>query len=126
MSTRGSYYNFAGVLARLATHGNTVLTTKYRAQATTDSYWTRDYGPWWTIRLSDVGRIADGIGDFVYDRPRQNDNGIGPQMAASFDVQYALSDLLLSGGNMMVDGLGFAAATVRLTDSPRVCCTLPG
>ena len=32
MSTRGSYCSFAGVLDRLATHGNTVLTTKRRTQ----------------------------------------------------------------------------------------------
>ena len=33
LSTRGSYCSFAGVLARVATHGNTVLTAKRRAQA---------------------------------------------------------------------------------------------
>ena len=33
MSTRGSYCSFAGKLARLATHGNTVFAAKHRAQA---------------------------------------------------------------------------------------------
>ena len=37
-----------------------------------DSYWTRDYGPWY---------ITDGLGNinimnFTYNRPRQNDNNI--------------------------------------------------
>ena len=36
----------------------------------TDSYWTRDYGPWWIID----GNGDIGIVDFSYNRPRPNDN----------------------------------------------------
>jgi agmatine deiminase len=76
------------------------------------SYWTRDFGPWWIGEERRRDRqTATGIGDFLYDRPRPNDNEISMQLAQDFDVQYESSDLLLSGGNMMVDSLGFAAAT---------------
>lgn len=81
-------------------------------EAITDSYWTRDFGPWWTgDGVVGAQRAATGIGDFVYDRPRPNDNEISAQLAQDFDVLYESSDLLLSGGNMMVDSLGYAAAT---------------
>eukprot|EP01052_Picozoa_sp_SAG31_P045083 SAG31_NODE_8104_length_1522_cov_1.900914_1_plen_335_part_00 len=78
-------------------------------EAITDSYWTRDFGPWWTADSRDAD--ASGIVDFMYDRPRPNDNEISLQLSNEFAVHYSASDLLLSGGNMMVDGLGHAAAT---------------
>ena len=36
----------------------------------TDSYWTRDYGPWWVVD----GNRDVSIVDFTYNRPRPNDN----------------------------------------------------
>ena len=36
----------------------------------TDSYWTRDYGPWWVVD----GNGDVGVVDFTYNRPRPNDN----------------------------------------------------
>ena len=36
----------------------------------TDSYWTRDYGPWWVVD----GNKNIGVVDFTYNRPRPNDN----------------------------------------------------
>ena len=38
----------------------------------TDSYWTRDYGPWWVID----GQKNMSIVDFTYNRPRPNDNDV--------------------------------------------------
>jgi agmatine/peptidylarginine deiminase len=38
----------------------------------TDSYWTRDYGPWWVVD----GNGDYAIVDFTYNRPRPNDNRI--------------------------------------------------
>ena len=58
MSTRGSYYSVAGFLPRLATHGNTVLTTKrlggpaqvvYPAEAVTTGQ-IRFPMPTWPVR----------------------------------------------------------------------------
>ena len=36
----------------------------------TDSYWTRDYGPWWVVDGDGIYSIVD----FTYNRPRPNDN----------------------------------------------------
>ena len=36
----------------------------------TDSYWTRDYGPWWVVD----GDKNMAVVDFTYNRPRPNDN----------------------------------------------------
>ena len=35
----------------------------------TDSYWTRDYGPWWVVD----GNRDISVVDFTYNRPRPND-----------------------------------------------------
>ena len=56
-------------------------------------------------------RVNTAIGGFVYDRPRPNDNLISSALADFFGVAYSTSELALSGGNMMVDSQGFAAAT---------------
>ena len=45
----------------------------------TDSYWTRDYGPWWVVD----GNSDVGVGDFTYNRPRPNDNN-APQKVANY------------------------------------------
>lgn len=74
----------------------------------TDSYWTRDYGPWY------VGSEATGnwsIVDFDYNRPRPHDNKVSKQLATLWNVPYANSGLTLTGGNMMGDGKGVGSAT---------------
>ncbi len=74
----------------------------------TDSYWTRDYAPWW---------IADGdqeisIVDFAYNRPRDNDNGVNSYLAGELgNVPVHYMDLVQCGGNYMCDGSGASAAT---------------
>ncbi len=40
--------------------------------APTDSYWTRDYGPWFVVDSS----YEVGITDFIYNRPRPDDDNI--------------------------------------------------
>ena len=77
----------------------------------TDSYWTRDFGPWWTETLDGRDDEETAIGGFVYDRPRPNDNLVSSALAEFFGVGYTTSELALSGGNMMADSQGFAAAT---------------
>jgi agmatine/peptidylarginine deiminase len=75
--------------------------------AATDSYWTRDYGPWF---------IFDGNGDysvvdFVYNRPRPNDNLIPQVFANQLGLPYYGMNLTQTGGNYMCDGIGTAAQT---------------
>ena len=74
---------------------------------TTDSYWTRDYGPWWVVD----GNGDIGVVDFTYNRPRPNDNQAPSKMANHLDVPYYSADFISAGGNYMTDGFGISAST---------------
>jgi len=73
----------------------------------TDSYWTRDYGPWW---ITD-GNGDFGIVDFTYNRPRPNDNQAPSKVSQHLDVPYYSADFVSAGGNYMTDGFGISAST---------------
>ncbi len=74
----------------------------------TNSVWIRDYGPWWIYHLSDSTR---GIVDFEYNRPRPDDDTMPWHLAHIWNVPLYISDLVHTGGNFMVDGLGCGFAT---------------
>jgi len=78
--------------------------------AGTDSYWTRDYGPWYVF----TGNDEQGIVDVVYNRPRPNDDDIPTEWGVYLGVPVYGSDLIATGGNWMCDGLGVGMST-RLT-----------
>ena len=73
----------------------------------TDSYWTRDYGPWWVVD----GNRNVSIVDFTYNRPRPNDNDAPLKLSNHLDVPYFASDIIHTGGNYMTDGMGTAASS---------------
>tara|TARA_Y100001970_G_scaffold225108_1_gene277835 strand:- start:3069 stop:4346 length:1278 start_codon:yes stop_codon:yes gene_type:complete len=73
----------------------------------TDSYWTRDYGPWWVVDAN--GEYA--IVDFTYNRPRPNDNQAPSKVSAHLGVPYYSADFISTGGNYMTDGFGISAST---------------
>tara|TARA_Y100001970_G_C14218999_1_gene851454 strand:+ start:1430 stop:2701 length:1272 start_codon:yes stop_codon:yes gene_type:complete len=73
----------------------------------TDSYWTRDYGPWWVVD----GNGDIGIVDFTYNRPRPNDNDAPLKVSDYLDVPYYSADFVSTGGNYMTDGFGMSAST---------------
>ena len=73
----------------------------------TDSYWTRDYGPWWIID----GERRVSVVDFTYNRPRPNDNDAPLKISNYLDVPYFSADIVHCGGNYMTDGLGISAST---------------
>lgn len=75
--------------------------------ANTDSYWTRDYGPWMIID----GNDEFGVVDFIYNRPRANDDAHAQYMANFLNVNYFSMDMVQTGGNYMTDGYGTAAST---------------
>lgn len=72
-----------------------------------DSYWTRDYGPWFVFD----GNKEPGICDFPYNRNRPQDNMVPEYIANMLDINLFGMNLTHTGGNMMVDGLGIAAST---------------
>ena len=73
----------------------------------TDTYWTRDYGPWFlAINDSTVSMF-----DFTYNRPRYNDNQINSVLATYLSMTRYVSSLELTGGNYMNDGFSQASST---------------
>lgn len=75
--------------------------------AATDSYWTRDYGPWFIFDHNDELAVVD----FQYNRPRPNDNMIPQLFAQQYDYPYYGMNLQQTGGNYMTDGINSAAQT---------------
>lgn len=78
----------------------------------TDSYWTRDFGPWWVRDQSNASSI--GVVDFTYNRPRPNDNNVTRTLAELWGLPYAHSGLTLTGGNEMNLGDGTEGATTLM------------
>ncbi len=72
-----------------------------------DSYWTRDFGPWWiTDENGDIGIV-----DFPYNRPRPNDNLIPSAVASYLGVPLDYMAVEHTGGNYMTDGQGISVST---------------
>ncbi len=80
--------------------------------APTDSYWTRDYGPWFETDSS--GQV--GIVDFPYNRPRPNDDEIPKLMAGMLGIPWYGMNVISTGGNYMCDGLGVGSSTDLVYD----------
>lgn len=73
-----------------------------------DSIWTRDYGPWYVF--DGTGALA--IIDHVYNRPyRPNDNLIPIYFAQQLGVPVHSHDMYHTGGNYMTDGAHISAST---------------
>ncbi len=75
--------------------------------AATDTYWTRDYGPWYVT----YGNLQTGIIDFPYNRPRPNDDEIPKKVAAMQAIDWFGMNVIHTGGNYMTDGLHQASST---------------
>jgi len=76
--------------------------------APTDSYWTRDYGPWFRFNYT-TSKIE--VVDFEYNRPRPNDNAIPNEYAIYQGLNYTYMDIIHAGGNYMTDGKGTSVST---------------
>lgn len=78
-----------------------------------DTYWTRDYGPWFIV---DADYNLSVI-DFIYNRPaRVNDDASLPAVANFLNLDYYNMPMVHTGGNFMADGYGTAASTTLLLD----------
>lgn len=71
-----------------------------------DTYWTRDYGPWFIREEEQVSII-----NFTYNRPRPDDNIMPVNMANMLEIPYYNMPVIHTGGNYMNDGFGIAAQT---------------
>ena len=85
--------------------------------APSNSYWTRDYGPWFVVD----GNNDVGICDFPYNRPRPYDDNIPVVLAQQMGVPLWGMNLIHTGGNWMDDGLGIGASTTLVsTENPEL------
>lgn len=75
--------------------------------AGTNSYWTRDYGPWFESDSSD----NIGIIDFPYNRPRPLDDEIPKEVAEMLGISWYGMNIIHTGGNYMTDGYNISAST---------------
>lgn len=83
--------------------------------APTNSYWTRDYGPFFIAEGDD--RIS--VVNFPYNRPRPQDDQIPIHVANYFGMNYYNMNIVHTGGNYMTDGMGIAASTTLVwTENP--------
>jgi len=80
---------------------------------TVDSYWSRDYGPWFIMN----NNSTIGIVDFPYNRTsRPNDDNVPVVMASYLSEPLYGMNVMSTGGNYMVDGYGAAAMTNLVLD----------
>ncbi len=86
--------------------GATMANCKF-ITAATDSYWTRDYGPWYV--MNDNNQMC--IVDFPYDRPRANDDAVNAIVGTYLNVPVYNLPVVHTGGNYMTDGWGISAST---------------
>jgi agmatine/peptidylarginine deiminase len=136
-----SWEGFTGILSQIAFHAkqeceviivsqdsnsvkNTLTTNgvdfikKTFIEAPTNSVWVRDYGPW-NIYTNDVDSLL--IVDWIYNRPRPLDDLL-PEVIASYknlphyEMTTAPNDLVHTGGNFMVDGLGTGFSSELVLD----------
>ncbi len=83
-----------------------------------DSIWCRDYGP---STVYEKGTDSLFFDDWIYNRPRPNDDVLPAAMAEAYDVPlYQMTeppyDLTATGGNYMTDGLGTAFSSKLILD----------
>jgi len=98
-------------------HGVPLHNIKYLEEAY-DTIWCRDYGPW-SAYEGDVNKLD--IIDWIYNRPRPNDDVIPSAMASYlnldiYEATQAPDDLVHTGGNFMVDGHGTGFASKLILD----------
>jgi len=75
--------------------------------APTDSYWTRDYGPWFSYGEDGALNVID----FNYNRPRPYDNNFIPHYATYDTLSVYNMNINHTGGNYMTDGISIASST---------------
>lgn len=73
-----------------------------------DSYWVRDYGPWFILD----GNDSIAVIDFTYNRPaRPNDDASLQYIVNYMNIAKYDMPMVHTGGNYMSDGYGTAAST---------------
>ena len=74
--------------------------------APTNTYWVRDYGPWFVSVDNEIAVV-----NFPYNRPRPDDDDIPIEVANYFGLDVYGMELENAGGNYMCDGNSVGAST---------------
>ena len=102
------------VLSQYQSHGVNTANCEFLIAAS-DSYWTRDYGPWFIFN----GNDELGVIDFNYNRNRPNDNQIPSKFALYKGFPSYYIPLTHTGGNYMTDSEGISISTdLVLSENP--------
>jgi agmatine/peptidylarginine deiminase len=83
-----------------------------------NSYWTRDYSPWYIAVDNEVAIV-----NFPYNRPRPNDDDVPILMANELGVNLYGMNVIQTGGNYMCDGYGIGASTDLVWDENTISHT---
>ncbi|MEA3448004.1 MAG: agmatine deiminase family protein [Bacteroidota bacterium] len=78
-----------------------------------DTYWTRDYSPWF---IQHGTPPEAGIVNFDYNRNRPNDNSVPVEFGNLLGIDVFGMEVEHTGGNYMCDGMGKAASTTLVYD----------
>ncbi|MBD3258950.1 hypothetical protein GF377_10990 [candidate division GN15 bacterium] len=79
--------------------------------ASTNTYWTRDYGPWFIFEDQQLAIV-----DHIYNRPRPQDDVIPQVLGSDWGLNVYGMDLITTGGNHMSNGLGTSMSTELVWD----------
>ena len=90
----------------LSTNGINMANVRYIV-TNNDSYWIRDYGPWTIMDGNNNMQMVD----FIYNRPRPNDDAVPSAIANYLGVNLYQMNITHTGGNIMTDGQGKAMST---------------
>ena len=83
--------------------------------ASTNTWWVRDYGPWF---LWD-GNNDFGLVDNIYNRPRPLDDVIPGKISSAYGIPLYATNLVHTGGNYYADGYGNAwSSTLVYSENP--------
>lgn len=109
--------NQASVQNYLTSNGIDLTNVEF-LNAPSNSIWIRDYAAN-TVYTNDVGELA--LVDWIYNRPRPQDNILPSAHADYFDLPIYITDsspndLVNTGGNFMSDGMGNAFASKLILD----------
>lgn len=89
----------------------------------TNTYWTRDWGPWHIFHGDSRGREMSLV-DFTYNRPRPLDDAAAGYINSYIEANYPTNydntlfnaPIIHTGGNIMTDGNGAAMSTNLVRD----------
>lgn len=100
------------VTAQYQSHGVNMSNVNFLV-ALSDSYWTRDYGPWYVC----YGDDQIGVIDFIYNRPnRPHDDTIPQEIAEFLGEEWFGMDVIHTGGNYMTDGYHVSSSSELVWD----------